>query len=43
MDPHAMSKDLTKPEDLHWACWQAVAFWLPLAQQEASGWCDAPP
>ena len=40
---HIISEGLTKPEALHWTHWQAVAFWLPLAQQEASGWWDAPP
>ena len=38
MSSHTLSKGLTKHEALHWAHWQAVAFQLPLAQQEAAGW-----
>ena len=43
MHSDIISEDLMKPQALHWACWQAAAFWLPLAQQEASGWWDALP
>ena len=34
----SISKDLNDPKALHWACWQAVGFWLPLVQQGAAGW-----
>ena len=36
-------ENLSKPKALHYAQWQAAAFRLPLSQQEASGWWDAPP
>ena len=36
-------ENLRESEALHYAQWQAVAFRLPLVQQEASGWWDAPP
>ena len=35
--------DLSKPKALYFSWGQAVAFRLPLAQQEASGWWDSPP
>ena len=34
---------LNECEALFWAHWQAVALWLPLAQQEAAGWWAPPP
>ena len=30
MSSHVLSEGLTEPDTLHWAHWQAVAFWLPL-------------
>ena len=43
MGSHIISEGLSNPEALHWAHWQAAAFWLPLAQWEASGGWDSPP
>ena len=37
-----LRKCLNTPEALHYAQWQVVAFRLPLAQQEASSWWEAP-
>ena len=33
-----ISEGLNNPKALHWACWKAAAFQLPLAQQVAAGW-----
>ena len=33
-----LHESLNDPEALHLAHWQAAAFWLPQAQQEAAGW-----
>ena len=38
-----IKRDLIEPEALYFLWWQAVAFRLPLAQQEALGWWDPPP
>ena len=43
MGSHIISEDLTRPKVLHLACCQRVAFWLPRAQQEASGRWGVPP
>ena len=43
MFSHILSEGLNEFETLHWACWQAAVFWLPLAQQEAAGWWAPPP
>ena len=43
MGSHIISEGLTTPKALHGAHWQALSFWLCLAQQEASGWWDASP
>ena len=42
MFSHIICNSLNKLEALGLAHWQAVAFWLPQAQQEAAGWW-APP
>ena len=38
-----VTSTLSKPEALYPSQWQAVAFRLPLAQDMASGWWEAPP
>ena len=40
---YTMESDLSKPKALYFSQWQAVAFRLPLAQQEVSRWWDSPP
>ena len=40
---HTIWENFSEPEALHYAQWQAVAFRLPAAQQEALGWWEAPP
>ena len=42
MFSHVLCESLSEPEALCLACWQAVVFWLPWAQQETAGWW-APP
>ena len=43
MGSHIISEGLTEPKAFHWAHWQVATFCLPLAQNEATGWWDAPP
>ena len=40
---YIVMEDLNEPKALDFSHWQAAAFRLPLAQQEASSWWDAPP
>ena len=40
---HAVHEGYDNYSAQHYALWQVAAFRLPLAQQEASGWWDAPP
>ena len=42
MFSYVLCKSLNKLEALHLAHWQAVAFWLPQAQQEAARWWTPP-
>ena len=42
MFSHILHESLSKFKALHLACWQAVTFQLPQAQQETAGWW-APP
>ena len=37
---YTIKRDLSKPKALYFSCWQAVAFRLALAQQEASSLGD---
>ena len=37
-----ISCDISAPEALQFALWQAMAFRLPLVQEEASGWWEGP-
>ena len=43
MGTHLIREGLDNSEALQWAHWQAATFRLPLDQQEALGWWDAPP
>ena len=43
MGEHIMRECNLNDEVQHYAIWQVVAFRLPLAQQDALGWWDAPP
>ena len=40
---HVLCESLSKSKALHLACWQTVAFQLPLDQQETAGWWAPPP
>ena len=40
---HIVQEGYNDPAAQHFALWQVVAFKLPVAQQEASGWWDSPP